>query len=161
MLFDEKIARGENMISQLNIILRIVPDSFSPLEKAWWIYNKAALIFSYDFRVAHDINIAFKEIDFETNSSGYYQTCWQISDLLCLMLNYFQGEMKANVIKTNIEIRGQQLSEVPHKCVELIIGENERYILDLTMDLFYIQSGMLPRHFAKSKSNIIIILLLL
>ena len=151
---DEKIARGENMISQLNMILLLVPDNFSPLEKAWFVYNKAAFVFSYDFRVSSDISIAYKKIDFKKNTSGYHQTCWQISDLLCLMFAFFAGEMSANVIESNIEIRGQQLGEAPHKCVELIIGK-DKYILDLTMDLFFIQSGMLPRYFASAKSNTI------
>ena len=150
----EQMLLESDMISQLNSILLTIPQDFSPLEKAWWIYKKAGLIFSYDFRVSNDIGVVYSEIDFEKNSSNYYQTCWQISDLLCLMLNDIEG-LKANVIETNVEVRGQQANSVPHRCVELIVEEKEKYILDLTMDLFHIQSGMLPRHFAQETSNII------
>lgn len=143
-----------DMISQLNSILLNVPQVFSPLEKAWWIYKKAGLIFSYDFRVSSNAELIHSEIDFEKNSSNYYQTCWQISDLLCLMLNNIEG-LEARVIETKIEIRGQNVDTIPHRCVELTVEGKKKYILDLTMDLFCIQSGMLPRNFAQAASSIV------
>lgn len=151
---EEQMLLENDMISELNSILINVPQKFSPLEKAWWIYKKTGLIFSYDFRASSNTELIHNQIDFEKNTSNYYQTCWQISDLLCLMFNNIEG-LKAKVIETKIEIRGQNADTIPHRCVELIVEGKKKYILDLTMDLFHIQSGMLPRYFAQATSSVI------
>ena len=64
---EKQMPLESDMISQLNSILLTIPQDFSPLEKAWWIYKKAGLIFSYDFRVSNDIGVIYNEIDFEKN----------------------------------------------------------------------------------------------
>lgn len=140
-----------NMIGELNLILLNVPDNLSSLEKAYWIYNKAGHIFSYDYRVANDISIADKEIDFENNSSDYYQTCIQMSNLLSLMFNNIEG-LEANVIPRRIPTRGMHAAGRDHVAVELHDKNTDKfYIVDLALDLFQIQSGMLTEHFCREE----------
>jgi hypothetical protein len=140
-----------NMIGELNLILLNVPDNLTPIQKAYWIYNKAGHIFSYDYRVAEDISIADKEIDFENNSSDYYQTCIQMSNLMSLMFNNIEG-LEARVIPRFIPTRGMHAKERDHVAVELHDKTtNKFYIVDLALDLFQIQSGMITEHFCRDK----------
>ena len=139
------------MIGELNLILLNIPDNLSSLEKAYWIYNKAGHIFSYDYRVANDIKIADKEIDFENNSSDYYQTCIQMSKLLSLMFNNIEG-LSAKVIPRFLPTRGMHVATRDHVAVELCDKKsNKKYIVDLALDLFQIQSGMLTEHFCRDE----------
>ena len=140
-----------NMIGELNLILLNVPDNLSPLEKAYWVYNKAGHIFSYDYRVAENIKIADKEIDFENNSSDYYQTCIQMSYLLSLMFNDIEG-LESKIIPRRIPTRGMHAANRDHVAVELCCkSSNKKYIVDLALDLFQIQSGMLIEHFCREE----------
>ena len=145
-----------NLVGELNLILLNIPENLSPLEKAWLIYNKAGHVFRYDYRIANNIEIAHKEIDFLTNNIDYFQTCTQISYLLNLMLNNIDG-LESRVIKRNIQLRGNFCNKVDHVAVELKDkSSGKEYLLDLTLDLYEIQSGMICEHFACSEyANII------
>ena len=119
----------------------------SPLEKAYWIYNKTGRVFCYDYRVADDIGIADRKIDFENNSSDYYQTCVQMSYLLNLMFGEIKG-LKSSIIPRHIPTRGVSIQTRDHVAIELTdINSGKSYIVDLALDLYLIQSGMLPEHF--------------
>ena len=86
MLDNNISAMKPNLVGELNLILLNIPEDLSPLEKAWLIYNKAGHVFRYDYRIANNVELAKKEIDFLTNNIDYFQTCTQISYLLNLML---------------------------------------------------------------------------
>ena len=105
MLDNNISAMKPNLIGELNLILLNIPENLSPLERAWLIYNKAGHVFRYDYRIANNIDLAHKEIDFLTNNIDYFQTCTQISYLLNLMLNNIEG-LESRVIKRNIQLRG-------------------------------------------------------
>ena len=145
-----------NLVGELNLILLNIPENLSPLERAWLIYNKAGHVFRYDYRIANNIELAHKEIDFLTNNIDYFQTCTQISYLLNLMLNNIEG-LESRVIKRNIQLRGNFCNKVDHVAVELKDkASGKEYLLDLTLDLYEIQSGMMCEHFACSEyANII------
>ena len=145
-----------NLVGELNLILLNIPENLSPLERAWLIYNKAGHVFRYDYRIASNIELAKKEIDFLTNNIDYFQTCTQISYLLNLMLNNIEG-LESRVIKRNIQLRGNFCNKVDHVAVELKDkSSGKEYILDLTLDLYEIQSGMMCEHFGCSEyANII------
>ena len=145
-----------NLVGELNLILLNIPENLSPLEKAWLIYNKAGHVFRYDYRIANNIELAKKEIDFLTNNIDYFQTCTQISYLLNLMLNNIEG-LESRVIKRNIQLRGIYCNKVDHVAIELKDKTSgKEYLLDLTLDLYEIQSGMICEHFACSEyANII------
>lgn len=142
----------EDLINQLNIILFNIPDNLTPLERAYWLYNEAGKIFRYDYRVAEDITRADKEIDFKANTNEYYQTCVQISYLMNLMFNNIEG-LKSRVIPRYIPMRGANAKNRDHVAIELTEEKTEKkYIIDLALDLYIIQSGMLPEHFGKEKN---------
>lgn len=147
----EILPMKSNLIGELNLILLNVPEDLKPLEKAYWVYNKAGHIFSYDYRVANDIEIADNEIDFENNSSDYYQTCIQMSYLMSLMFNNIEG-LEARVIPRRIPTRGMHAAGRDHVAVELHELEcDKKYIVDLSLDLFQIQSGMITEHFCREE----------
>ncbi len=147
----EILPMKSNLIGELNLILLNVPESLKPIEKAYWLYNKAGHIFSYDYRVADNIKIADKEIDFENNSSDYYQTCIQMSYLLSLMFNNIEG-LEARVIPRRIPTRGMHAAGRDHVAVELHeLETHKKYIVDLSLDLFQIQSGMITEHFCREE----------
>lgn len=137
--------KTENIVGELNLILLNIPQNLELLEKIRWVYIKAGRLFSYDYRIADNIDVAFKELDFEGNYIGRYQTCLQISYLFNLMLNYIDPNLKANIIERKLDLRG--INEVEHHANEIILPNGERYILDLTLDLFLIQSGCQTKHF--------------
>ena len=145
-----------NLVGELNLILLNIPENLSPLERAWLIYNKAGHVFRYDYRIANNIELAKKEIDFLTNNIDYFQTCTQISYLLNLMLNNIEG-LESRVIKRNIQLRGIYCNKVDHVAIELKDKTSgKEYLLDLTLDLYEIHSGMMCEHFACSEyANII------
>ena len=156
MLDNNISAMKPNLVGELNLILLNIPEDLSPLEKAWLIYNKAGHVFRYDYRIANNIELAKKEIDFLTNNIDYFQTCTQISYLLNLMLNNIEG-LESRVIKRNIQLRGNYCNKVDHVAIELKDKTSgKEYLLDLTLDLYEIQSGMICEHFACSEyANII------
>ena len=156
MLDNNISAMKPNLVGELNLILLNIPEDLSPLEKAWLIYNKAGHVFRYDYRIANNVELAKKEIDFLTNNIDYFQTCTQISYLLNLMLNNIEG-LESRVIKRNIHLRGNYCNKVDHVAIELKDKTSgKEYLLDLTLDLYEIQSGMICEHFACSEyANII------
>ena len=156
MLDNNISAMKPNLVGELNLILLNIPEDLSPLEKAWLIYNKAGHVFRYDYRIANNVELAKKEIDFLTNNIDYFQTCTQISYLLNLMLNNIEG-LESRVIKRNIQLRGNYCNKVDHVAIELKDKTSgKEYLLDLTLDLYEIQSGMICEHFACSEyANII------
>ena len=156
MLDNNISAMKPNLVGELNLILLNIPEDLSPLERAWLIYNKAGHVFRYDYRIANNVELAKKEIDFLTNNIDYFQTCTQISYLLNLMLNNIEG-LESRVIKRNIQLRGNYCNKVDHVAIELKDKTSgKEYLLDLTLDLYEIQSGMMCEHFGCSEyANII------
>lgn len=135
---------GENIINELNLILFNVPQDINLLEKIRWLYIKTGEIFSYDYRVSDNIDYATNKLDFSENYINRYQTCTQISYIFNLMLNYIDG-CDSKVIERKAEIRG--LRGVEHVANEVTLITGEKLILDLTLDLYLIQSGCQTKQF--------------
>ena len=135
----------ENIAGELNLLLLNVPDDVPLIEQIRWLYIKAGELFSYDYRIGSDITVALKEIDFEKNYISRYQTCTQISYLLKLMLEYLDPNMQVNIIRRIGAIRPRD--GVDHVANEVILPTGEKYILDLTLDLYLIQSGCKTKQF--------------
>jgi len=135
----------ENIAGSLNMLLFNVPENVSLLEKIRWLYIKAGHLFSYDYRIGSNIDLAKKDIDFENNKINRYLTCTQISYLFKLMIEYLDPNLKVNII----ERKGTQirLDGVEHVANEVIMPTGEKFILDLTLDLYLIQSGCKTRQF--------------
>lgn len=135
----------ENIAGSLNMLLINVPENIELIEKIRWLYIKAGHLFSYDYRIGANIDLAKKDIDFENNRINRYLTCTQISYLFKLMIEYLDPNLKVNII----ERKGTQirLDGVEHVANEVIMPTGERYILDLTLDLYLIQSGCKTKQF--------------
>lgn len=141
----EKTLEDENIVGDLNLLLFNIPEEKTPLEKVRWLYMKTGQLFSYDYRVADNIEVIKRQPDFQNNFINRYQTCIQISNIFNIMLNYIPG-VEAKVIKRTLEFRGHNNLGVSHVANEIKIGE-EKYLLDLTLDLYLIQSGFQTQHF--------------
>ncbi len=135
---------GENVVDELNLLLFNIPDNLTVLEKIRWLYIKVGQIFSYNYKVVDDIQIAKQEINFLKNYVNRFQTCTQISYLFNLMLNNIEG-CKSTVIERKANIRG--VNAVEHVANLVTLETGEKYILDLTLDLYLIQSGCQTKHF--------------
>lgn len=135
----------ENILSSLNLLLLNIPNDLSPIEKVRWIYIKTGELFSYDYRIANDSSVAKRKIDFSSDFVGRYQTCTQISTILNLMLNNIDPKVKSKIIQRTNPTRGHY--DVEHEAVEINIDNEEKYILDLTLDLYLIQSGCQTKQF--------------
>ena len=83
--------------------------------------------------------------DFQNNFINRYETCVQISNIFNIMLNYIKG-VEAKVIERDLNFRGHINRGIKHVANEVII-DGEKYLLDLTLDLYLIQSGFQTQHF--------------
>lgn len=101
-------------------------------------------LFSYDYRISNNEAVATKPIDFTLDYISRYQTCIQISYLLNLLLNNIDG-VKSRVIQRRAPRRGTY--NIEHEAVEVEIDGKEKYVLDLTLDLYLIQSGCQTKEF--------------
>lgn len=140
----------ENIVGDLNLLLLNIPDDISLLEKVRWLYIKTGQLFSYDYRIANDINVSKKDIDFFNNYVSRYQTCIQISYIFNLMLNFIDPSLKANIINRSL---GPNIGN-GHCANEIIMPTGEKYILDLTLDLYLIQSGCQTKQFGFTTNSL-------
>lgn len=139
----------ENILSDINMIIDNLDDSLTPLEKLRTIYICFGKLFSYDYRVCEDIKYGILKTININKYIGRYQTCIQIPSILCYYLNRIDG-IKASVIERKLDNNRNEYgnNHVANK-VEVMINEkqHETYLLDLTLDLYLIQSGCRTMHF--------------
>ena len=137
---------NENIVGELNLLLINMPEYNSPLEKLRWLYLKLGKMFCYDYRIASDPSIATNELDFDKNYVGRFQTCAQISYIANIMFNQIPG-VKSKIIERKMDYRGHQQLGLEHVANEVTIDGVGKFILDLTLDLYLIQSGYQTEHF--------------
>ena len=135
-----------NIYESINKIINFIPDNITALEKVRFVYINLGLLFSYDYRVAYDMKYAYSDI--KNNYIRKYQTCLQISEILNHILNRIDG-VKSTIVPRKIDdLRGAYGQDhVANKVEVENNGVKECYLFDLTLDLFYIQSGLKTRHF--------------
>ncbi len=138
---------GDNIFDELHILTLSVPDNLTLLEKVRWIYIKAGELFSYDYTILDGDSVP--RVDLKEGYINSYQTCFGVSEILSMLLNHIDPGIKCNVIEREGVNRGR--FEEKHRANEVIIG-NEKYILDLTLDLYLIQSGCQTKEFGFSSS---------
>lgn len=138
----------ENIISDLELILANIPDGLEPIEIVRWIYVKLGNIFSYDYNYVFDKDYNFG-YDLSNAYLNRYETCVQISNILSTILNHIDENIKCEVVERHRDdIRGVYNHEHVGNIVTLSSGE--KYFLDLTLDLFRIQSGCRTKEFGYS-----------
>ena len=135
---------NQNIMNDLNLIMLNIPDNLTPLEKARWVYIKSGELFSYDYNFLNDEE---SQVRYEDDYINRYETCEEISSILNLMLNNIDENIKSEVIERPLTIRGTPRA---HKCNLITLNTGEKYILDLTLDLFLIQSGFQTKNFGFS-----------
>ena len=143
---------NENIVGELNLLLFNIPEDMTPIEQVRWLYLKAGRLFSYDYRVAYDPSIVERRPDYENNYVGRYQTCAQISEIFNTMLNYIDG-VSSKVIERKMDFRGHATLGLEHQANEVTV-DGLTFILDLTLDLYLIQSGYKTMHFGYESSPV-------
>lgn len=148
----EKVnVKNDNIVSDINLILFNIPENVSILEKVRWIYIKLGELFSYDYTVVSKPKEALKELTFEDNYISPYQTCIQISQIMNIILNSLGPECKSKIVDTQDSVRG--INNSTHKANSIEFSNGEKYLLDLTLDLYLIQSGCQTKHFGFTTPN--------
>lgn len=135
---------SDNIINDLNLILLNIPTDLPVIEQVRWLYIKCGELFSYDYRIAYNTDYARAPIDFSKDYISRYQTCTQISYLFNIMLNNIKG-CNSQIITRKGQFRG--ITEFEHVANEVILSTGEKLILDLTLDLYLIQSGCQTKQF--------------
>lgn len=137
-----------NIASDIRLLLTNIPEGLSEIELIRWIYIKMGNLFSYDYRVAGDINIGKRKVRYDDEYISNYQTCAQICEILSGIFTYLGIENKIIEMQT-----GLQKYEVEHVINEVTLSSGEKYVLDLTVDLSLIQSGSMTNFFASHEYN--------
>ena len=127
-----------------NEILQIVNNipNVSPLEKVRWVYIKLGKLFSFDYKYLD----TQKEATLDSEVIDRYQTCVQISEILNEILNKIDPNIKSEVIERK-NINRPYNKE--HVCNVITIG-NEKYLLDLSLDLYRIHFDLKTKDFGYS-----------
>lgn len=146
-----KDINDSNIVSDINLILFNIPENVTPLEKARWLYIKLGELFSYDYRVASFPDEVAKKLTFEDNYVGSFQTCVQISQIMDIVLNSLGNDCKSRTIECPGDFRG--VYGAAHRANEVEFSNGEKYVLDLTLDLYLIQSGCQTKHFGYTSPN--------
>ena len=135
---------SDNIIPFINLIMCNIPDEITDLEKIRYIYIELGKVFSYDYRIISDESVASEPLDYERNMIGRYKTCYQISDIFTLLVNNFVPNAKAKIIERTIP--GRHFSK-EHVATEVEMPNHDKFLFDLTLDLYNIQAGLRTEHF--------------
>lgn len=125
-------------------ILKIVNNipNVSPIEKVRWVYIKLGKLFSFDPKIdtSKEANLSMDYID-------KYETCVQISVILDEILNSIDPNIRSVIIERTIN---DKKYDQEHLCNIITINDNEKYLLDLSLDLFRIHFNLRTKEFGYS-----------
>lgn len=139
----------DNIVGKINLILLNMPKDVCDLAKVRYAYKMLGNLFSYDFSIIIDDSIAGKEVNYDDIQR--YQTCTQISEIFNVILNNINENSKSEVIERKQNNNSHNNYEHVANSVAFTdtkTGIEYKLLLDLTLDLFRIQSGMQTRQFA-------------
>lgn len=140
---------NDNIVGKINLILLNIPENVSDLAKVRYVYKMLGNLFSYDFSIIIDEEVALKDVDFDEIER--YQTCTQIAKIFNVILNNINETSKAKIIARHLNNNSHHTYE--HLANEVCFTDSKtgleyKLLLDLTLDLYRIQSGMQTRQFA-------------
>ena len=149
LLQDEDTLRDEDVLPDIQLLLENIPENTTPLEKVRWLYINLGKLFSYDFRVVNEPKYGYgKPLNID-EYVGRYQTCVQISYILDKVLNKIDGVTSHVIPRSLSESRG--LFGEKHVANEVFVKDKEgndlKLLMDLTLDLYLIQSDCRTLHF--------------
>lgn len=138
----------EDVLDDVSLLVYNIPEELTPLEKVRWVYCQLGKLFSYDYRVAKDVNYGTSKKFVPSQFIGRYQTCIQISEVVSIIMNSIDG-VKCRIIERIIpDLRFTYADHHVANEVVLYDGDKElKLLLDLTLDLYLIQSDCMTRHF--------------
>lgn len=148
---NKKDINDNNIIADINLILFNMPKNASYIEQIRWVYIKLGDLFSYDYRVANHPDIVTKQLNFEEDYIGGFQTCIQIAEIMNIVINSLGPECKGKIVETSDNVRG--IVGPKHRANAVEFSNGEKYLLDLTLDLYLIQSGCQTKHFGYTCPN--------
>lgn len=136
---------GQNIIPSINYIITAMPDDITDIEKLRYIYINLGKLFSYDYRIIVDESVIKEPLNFSKEFITRYKTCYQISEILTILINGTIPGCKAKIIERTIP--GRSFSK-EHVAVEVTTKDGLKLLLDLTLDLAHIQGGLKTKEFA-------------
>ena len=135
---------GQNIIPSINFIMSSLPDGLTDLERVRYIYINLGKIFSYDYRIVADESVAEEKVDYSKNDIGRYKTCYQISEILMVLINGLIPTCEAQMLERKIP--GRSFNK-EHVATAVTFADGLKIILDLTLDLSNIQAGLKTKEF--------------
>ena len=132
---------------EIDMIVKNVPYNLEPIEIVRWIYLKLGSIFSYNLKILTEYEKSIEPLNYKQNPNipiSRYQTCIQISEIFSTIINNLNiPNLSAKIIPLKLENKAYAQD---HKAVEVVYGE-EKYLMDLTLDLYLIQNEFQTKHF--------------
>ena len=132
---------------EIDMIVKNVPYNLEPIEIVRWIYLKLGSIFSYNLKILTEYEKSIEPLNYKQNLNipiSRYQTCIQISEIFSTIINNLNiPNLSAKIIPLKLENKAYAQD---HKAVERVYGE-EKYLMDLTLDLYLIQNEFQTKHF--------------
>lgn len=119
-------------------IFNSTPKDITPLEKVRWFYIKIGDVFSYN-NLIRDNN---EEVHFDSPTISKYQTSYQISTILNELLNKMDPNIKSEVVNNEGNYSNR------------ISIDDKSYLIDLTNDLYRIQTDLKTKEFGISDSEL-------
>lgn len=145
---DNILENKNNIKGKISMILLNIPDGVSDLAKVRYIYKMLGNMFCYDYGIIANESIAGATVNYE--NIDRFQTCGQIAEILAAALSGINGGVKTGVITRS----GINTSEhtYEHKATSVEFKDKKtdfeyKLLLDLTLDLYRIQSGMQTKQF--------------
>ena len=148
MVFDEK-----NILNEIKNIPNTIPNNLTPLEKTRYIYKKLGNLFCFDYRTRFTDNVT-EAITKPLNYNYYinnFVSCIPMAIILNKLLNNINGVSSIIIPRQIPNLRGAAFQE-QHTANEITIN-NKKYLIDLALDLYLIQSNCQTKYFAAQSDN--------
>ena len=132
-----------NIKKEILEVVDTIPEGVSPLEKVRWIYIKLGKLFSFTYNK----DIVDPNVSILSDYINKYETCTEISNILNEILNNIDPSIKCEVIDRK---NPNRIYTTEHNCNVITYehdGLEEKYLLDLTLDLYRIQFGLTTNEF--------------
>lgn len=142
-----------DVCSEIDLIVKSLPENLTDLEKVRWLYIKLGKVFSYNLDVLLDDNVYINDVVYIKGAPkpiDKFQTCHQISSILVQILSDSVVNVKSKIVTREIPQRNYFTQ---HEAVAIFLDNGEKYLLDLTLDLFLIQSDCQTKEFGYSTDS--------
>lgn len=131
-----------NIKDELLNVINNIPNNITPIEKVRWVYVNFGKILSFDYKKFDSKT----KVNLDSDYINKYQTCVQISYLLNDALNRIDPNIKSEVIERKIE--GHRYEQ--EHLANIVTINDEKYLLDLTLDLYRIHFDLKTKEFGFS-----------